>query len=83
MDACQHVRRLYLKLCNMWQVCVPEVVHAEPKGAPAAHALFVQRSPNTQSAAVTPYINWEHWQLLGRKHWQLEATRTENQLKTS
>ena len=35
---------------------VPGDVHAEPKEAPAAHALFVQRSPNTQSAAVTPHM---------------------------
>ena len=65
IDACQHVRRLELKLCNRCQVSVPEVVHAEPKGGPAAHALFVQWSPNTQSAAVTPNMSKEHWQLPG------------------
>lgn len=38
------------------QIKVPGVVQGEPEGGPAAHAMFVQRSPNTQSAAVTPYM---------------------------
>lgn len=60
----------------MCQGSVPEVMHAEPKGAPAAHALFVQRSPNTQSAAVTPNINCVRWQLLGQQTMAIETTQT-------